>query len=254
MSWGPLERELDEWTAEGRRATLWWRDDDAVAATPALDRLLRIAVDERIAIALAVIPARAEPSLRRALAGRPELTVLQHGYAHRNHASEGMRAIECGGARSLEDIGSELTQGRQRLSDLFGEQFLPILVPPWNRIDPRLVPRLAALGFRGLSTWGARERREAAAGLVQTHTHADPIAWRKGRVFGGGGRVIGMLVDHLEARRTGRVDPEEPTGLLTHHLAHDAGGWDFLEEGARRLSAHPAVRWVAAAEAFGPAR
>ena len=40
MSWDRLEREIDAWAAAGREATLWWRDDDAVAATAELERLL----------------------------------------------------------------------------------------------------------------------------------------------------------------------------------------------------------------------
>src|SRR5216684_8019215 len=52
--WLDLERELDAWRAAGRSATLWWRDDDAVRPTPALDRLLAIAAG--VPLALAVIP------------------------------------------------------------------------------------------------------------------------------------------------------------------------------------------------------
>ena len=40
--WAVLEAELDLWQAAGRTASFWWRDDDAVAATPALSRLLAL--------------------------------------------------------------------------------------------------------------------------------------------------------------------------------------------------------------------
>jgi hypothetical protein len=250
MIWDRLDREIEQWVATGLEATLWWRDDDAVAATPALARLLAIAGRGRIPLALAVIPAGAEPGLAAALAHRPDVTVLQHGYAHLNHAAEGERAVECGGARPLDQTAGELAIGQARLSEMFGERFLPVLVPPWNRIAPALLPRLPGLGFRGLSTWGARERRQAAPDLVQVHTHADPIAWRRGRIFGGADRVIDALAGHLEARREGRADPQEPTGLLTHHLVHDEPGWAFLEALAERLSNRPGLRWVGAPEAF----
>ena len=253
MSWERLEQELDHWAADRRPATLWWRDDDAVAPTPALERLVRVTRARGIPLALAVIPARAEPGLVHALADHVAVSVLQHGYAHRNHAAEGIRAVECGGARPIEEAKRELAAGCQGLAALFGPRFLPVLVPPWNRIDPALVPALPDLGFVGLSTWDARQGREAAPGLPQVHTHADPIAWRNGRVFRGVGPVTDALADHLEARRRGRADPEEPTGLLTHHLAHDEPGWAFLEETAERLSRHPAVRWLSAPEAFGTA-
>ena len=250
MSWERLEREIDAWAAAGREATLWWRDDDAVAATAELERLLALTGRGHIPLALAVIPAPAEAQLAARLSGAAQAIVLQHGYAHRNHAAPGSRAVECGGARGLDDVAAELRLGRERLAELFGDRFLPVLVPPWNRIDAGLVPRLPPLEFRGLSTWGPRAGRDAAPGLLQVHTHADPIAWRRGRVFAGAERTTAALADHLEARRTGRADPQEPTGLLTHHLVHDAAGWEFLEELTERVGRRRGMRWVGAREAF----
>jgi len=29
---------------------------------------------------------------------------------------------------------------------------------------------------------------------------------------------------------SGRADPDEPTGMLTHHQRHDVGCWDFLNQ------------------------
>ena len=72
MSWDRLDRELAAWAAEGREATFWWRDDDAVAATPALDRLLRLTESGGVPLALAVIPAPAEPGLAERLATQPQ--------------------------------------------------------------------------------------------------------------------------------------------------------------------------------------
>ena len=40
--WAALDAELDLWAAAGRVAGGWWRDDDAVAPTPALESLLTI--------------------------------------------------------------------------------------------------------------------------------------------------------------------------------------------------------------------
>ena len=55
----PLTDEFDRWADQGLTATLWWRDDDAIAPTPALDRLLDAAGP--VPLTLAVIPALAEP-------------------------------------------------------------------------------------------------------------------------------------------------------------------------------------------------
>lgn len=245
-----LEREIEAWSATGRHATLWWRDDDAVAATPALARLLRLSDARGIPIALAVIPALAEPDLAQKIVDRERVTILQHGYAHKNHAAAGMRAVECGGNRPLDQIERELALGRDRLSSLFGGRFLRVLVPPWNRIEPALVPRLPDLGFIGLSAWVTHEARAAVPRLRQVDTHADLIAWRKGRSFRGADRVIQALIAHLQARREGREDPHEPTGLLTHHLVHDEASWRFLDELSERLAPRAGLRWIGAPEAF----
>ena len=42
-SWAELDLELDRWSAVGRAAILWWRDDDAAEQTAAVDRLLAVA-------------------------------------------------------------------------------------------------------------------------------------------------------------------------------------------------------------------
>jgi hypothetical protein len=77
--WDDLGAELDAWSAAGRTATLWWRDDDAAEPSAALDRLLGIVEAHGTPLTLAVIPAAAQDSLRRALAGRGGVTPVQHG-------------------------------------------------------------------------------------------------------------------------------------------------------------------------------
>ena len=42
IAWRDFEAELAAWAEAGLTPTLWWRDDDAVAQTSALDRLLAI--------------------------------------------------------------------------------------------------------------------------------------------------------------------------------------------------------------------
>ena len=75
--WTDLGAELDAWAETGRSATLWWRDDDAVAPTPALDAQLRIA--GTTPLALAVIPSETGPLLANGLSSWPNVAVLQHG-------------------------------------------------------------------------------------------------------------------------------------------------------------------------------
>ena len=53
----------------------------------------------------------------------------------------------------------ELGTGWLALERLFGGRALSVMVPPWNRIAPALVPTLPEIGFRGLSTFGLRRTR-----------------------------------------------------------------------------------------------
>jgi hypothetical protein len=246
-SWTELQAELDRWAALGHRAGFWWRDDDAVAPGPALDRLLALAERHRRWVALAVIPEGAEPALGARLAGAPAV-VIQHGWAHRSHAPAGEKAAELGDHRPAETALAELAAGRERLQALFGDRFRPVLAPPWNRIGPRLRTRLGEAGLTVLSGFGARD---ALPGLTQLNTHADPVDWRGTRGFAGIDRTLAPILRHLADRRSGAADPDEPTGLLTHHLVHDEEGWIFLDGLLALLGRHPAVDWPDADTLFG---
>ncbi len=250
--WNALAAELDRWQGQGRQPTLWWRDDDACRATPALATLLALAGDARIPVAVAAVPAVVEPSLVEAVASVQQVTVLQHGYAHRNHAPPGGRNCELGTDRPLAEVEAELVDGRARLQAAFGRRFLPVLVPPWNRIAPPIVARLPAAGLVGLSTFGPRDAVTPVPGLRQCNTHVDLIAWRRGRVFIGADAALQRITDHLAARRMASVDAAEPTGVLTHHLDFGADAWEFMAAVAAATCRQGAA-WVAAASAFGAA-
>jgi hypothetical protein len=241
-AWQYLFDELDRWPAGG--ASLWWRDDDATAPSARLDRLLGLGHQP---LALAVIPAQAEPTLAERLAGSG-VDVLQHGFAHANHEPAGAKKAELGGARPGEVVLEELVRGRDRLRQLFGRLSLPVLVPPWNRIAAGLAVRLPAHGYGGLSTVKPRLRR--AAGPFQANVHVDVVDWRSGRRFIGAEAALGLTTAHLAARRRGEADPEEPTGLLTHHLVMDEPAFAFTGELLARSAAHGAVQWLAARDIF----
>jgi hypothetical protein len=248
-AWDALDAELALWRAARRRATLWWRDDDAVRDSPALQRLLRIA-EAHAPVAVAAIPAGVEPSLVDAVARSPAATVIQHGYAHRNHAPPDERKMELGRHRDVETTIADLARGRDVLERSLGERFFDILVPPWNRIDTAIVARLRDAAIRGLSTLGSRRSLHPAPGVVQCNVHVDVIAWQRNRSFIGVDEAIDRVTAHLRARREGAADADEPTGLLTHHLDMSERGWAFAEELVTRTRAAGA-EWLDVRAAFG---
>lgn len=224
-SWQALSDEAARWRDAGRTADLWWRDDDAADVDPALDRLLAIQHDTAAPLALAVVPARATAALAQRLAGEAGIDVLQHGYAHMNHAAPPDKKIELGLQRPAMIVLGELGTGWMALERLFAAQALPVMVPPWNRIADILVPTLPEIGYRGLSTFGPRKRAQPVRGFRQVNTHVDLIDWKAGGGFVGEEAALAVLVEALGRSRGG---DGEPIGLLSHHLAMDGRAWDFL--------------------------
>ena len=245
-AWQWLGRELDRWGAEGRQARFWWRDDDAGAPDRRLDRLLALAGERRLPLAVAAIPTHLEDRLTDQLRTRPGISILQHGFAHRNHAPAGERKLELGGSRTDADILGDLRRGFELLQARFGTRFVPVLVPPWNRLRAELIGDLPAIGFRGLSIMKARREAHPAPALLQVNSHLDPINWRHDGGFVGVYPAIAILIQHLTARRIGYRDADEPTGILSHHLVQNEAVWAFLDELLQFLAAHPAVEFVGA--------
>jgi hypothetical protein len=245
--WTELAGELDRWEDAGRMATLWWRDDDAASPSAALDRLLSLA--RGIPTTLAVIPAAADAALSSALGRWTEIAVVQHGWRHANHAAGGKKS-EFPSERYVDAAAADLVDGRRRLAELFGDRALAVLAPPWNRLDERLVPLLPACGIGGLSRVRARRTAWPAPDVFEANVHVDLVAWTGGRGFVGEEAALGGLIEHLRARRLGEADPEEPTGILTHHLVQDRAADAFLRRLVELADAHPAARWLAGREVF----
>jgi predicted glycosyltransferase len=249
-AWARLSAALDALADQRRTLTVWWRDDDAVTTGPALDRLLALARRFRAPIGLAVIPARAEPGLaERVAADDATVDVLVHGFAHGNHAPPGAKKRELGD-RPANQVLDEIAAGLAGLRRLFGDRALPVLVPPWNRIDPALVPLLGATGIRGLSVFKPRAAPEAAPGVALVNTHCDPVDWRSGGGLADEVNLIAGLASHIEAMIAGTA-ADEPVGLLTHHLVHDEWTWSFVDRLLAVLARHRAVRFGTARLVFG---
>jgi hypothetical protein len=253
VKWPDLMAEFDCWEEAGKVATLWWRDDDAVAPTARLGRLLSIA--SGVPVSIAVIPAAAGQELAQWLAHyersapRASVAVLQHGWRHLNHSDSGKKS-EFPVERARSEMAAELAAGRARLSHLFGARAQPILVPPWNRFDDSLLGLLGGCGLTGISRARPRSVCPRVPGVTEANIHVDLVAWKGNREFVGEDAALGGLVQHLRARRLRAVCAEEPTGILTHHLVQDEATDAFLDRLITVSVAHPAVLWLDAGEIF----
>ncbi|RUM27050.1 polysaccharide deacetylase [Rhizobium vallis] len=237
IAWEPLRQELDRWHAAGRVARFWLRDDDAAEPTPALEMLMALTGDSQVPLTLAVIPALTGEALAARLAEEANIAVTVHGWSHTNHARPERKKQELGGERPAEVVLGELREGFQLLKRLHPARFVPVLVPPWNRIDTALVPALPGLGFAALSVYG---RAKQVGPVPLLNTHVDIIDWHGTRGGRGEEELVAELVAELRDRFAGS---DEPVGVLAHHLVHDAAAWNFLSALFAVTARHPAVLW-----------
>lgn len=243
--WAPLISALDGWHARGLVARFWLRDDDAIEPTPALSRLLEASARHHVPLALAVIPAHTSEMLPPLLADYADVSVALHGWSHENHAPPDEKKQELGPHRPQEVVLGELATGLNRLQSLFAARFTPVLVPPWNRIDKALLPRLEDIGVTALSVFGP----EKPGAPPKINTHADIMDWHGTRGCRPAGDIVADVV-----KRLGEMEASDGTmGLLTHHLVHDEAAWAFIGAIFAATVNHPACRWCALPELLGAA-
>jgi hypothetical protein len=236
--WRPLQDELARWRDAGRTADLWLRDDDAVEPSRALDRLIDLARDFDVPVALAIIPSRTGPALARRLDGERHLHPLIHGWSHANHAPASEKKQELGHHRPPDAVLGDLTMGFAKLSGLYGRRLVPMLVPPWNRVDASLLDDLPALGFTGLSAFG--HKLASRPGLIVANAHIDIIDSRAGNACRDHGVLVASLAKELaEARAQGG----RPVGILSHHLVSDEEAFRFLRDLFTAAAQSGTVRW-----------
>jgi len=246
-AWGALERELDQWRHDKKPATLWWRDDDAQHHTISLQRLIDLSTTTLTPLVLATIPEGVDACLPQYCKHAASITIVQHGWCHHNHAVPPQKKCEFGDQRNLEDVKDELRAGAGKLKTLFGDMFVPVLVPPWNRIGAKVAEHLKNFGYVGLSTFGPAQ---TVSGLPQANTHVDLINWRGDRGFIGTEPALRQICRHLEQRRCGQIPPDQVTGILTHHLVHNEDVCHFLEDFFLFTKQHPAAQWLTGVEVF----
>jgi hypothetical protein len=138
----------------------------------------------------------------------------------------------------------EIRRGHDRLAALSDRRFLPVFVPPWNRIGPGIAARLGDAGLPGLSIFARPASRH------RVHTHLDLMDWRAGRAQDAA-TLDRLLAAQIAARLTGeegisesnlsatRMRPDTPTEAPARTLA---GGADPVADGASATSPSTPIR------------
>lgn len=240
--WQELRDELAERHRAGQTIKFWLRDDDAIEPTEPLGKLLALSDEFEVPMTLAVIPALTGTRLADALSDKHNIAVAVHGWSHTNHAPEPEKKQELGPHRAIETIASELHRGFLLLNGLHSERFVPVLVPPWNRVATALLPELPAIGFRAISVYG---KAKNAGFLPQINTHVDLMDWHGTRGCYPAEKLISDILMQIRLRTE---DHPEPVGILAHHLVHDDAAWEFLRTLFSVTADTEGCQWVSLGE------
>ena len=233
-------RQLDAAAAAGVELAFWWRDDDARGATPELARLLAQRLETGVPLGLAVIPDGARPDLLDGMTADDDIRLFLHGWNHANHAPAGEKRAEFGDHRPAAAMLKEIRRGRDRLAGLADGRFLPVFVPPWNRIGPGMAARIGEAGLPGLSIFARPASRHCV------HTHLDLMDWRAGRAQDTA-TLDRLLAAQIAARLTGEKGTPE-SNLSATPMRPDtpartsAGGADPVADGASATSPSTPIR------------
>jgi peptidoglycan/xylan/chitin deacetylase (PgdA/CDA1 family) len=230
-----LLETLDDFASKNIAADVWLRDDDATQPSPELDRLMDLSEHYVVPMTLAVIPEPTGEALAQRLENMTGIDVAVHGWAHRNHAGPDEKKRELGLHRPLVTVLGELQTALIKLQSLHGARCVPMLVPPWNRIDQTIVGNLPQAGYKALSVYGP----ETSGNVPLLNTHVDVIDWRGTR----GGKDHDLLFAETAARMRQTQGTGDMTGILTHHLDHDDSVWAFLDSLFELTANHPGCRW-----------
>lgn len=226
-----LEAALD---AADRPCPFFFRDDDAGWDHAGLGALLDVFDRHDVPIDVAVIPAEIDPLLARDLltrARRSPVRLHQHGYAHANHESTG-RKCEFGTARSAAELNADISAGRQRMLDWFGQWAEPTFTPPWNRCTPETAEVLVDVGIRVLSG-DATATPFGRADLAEVPVTVDWMGHRKG---------VRWTRAELAQRLADDVIAGGPVGVMLHHQVADATEREVVASLLAMVAAHPAAR------------
>lgn len=220
-----LGPELRLWSRAGRAPVLWWRDDDARAPTEALDRLLELSRRHKAPLTLASIASPHLAELVRRVESEADVEIAVHGFKHVNRQPPGAGYGEVAPEDSLEWVRAQL---RATVMAFHRAGAQPTLfVPPWNNLAPQLTEVIKDSSITAISAFD--QDQGGSSGVERLDAHLDVLRWKGGGRFRGRWRFLSRM-RRLLARRRLLGQWDEPLGLLTHHLDHDAATWAFLDQ------------------------
>jgi len=231
-----ISAQLTEILNRHRQASVFFRADDVAIPSVRQNRLLELFVRHEAPLCAAVVPAWINPTrwrdICRRVQGKQHLFAWhQHGWNHLNHQTVGKKQ-EFGPGASFELKRRIIIRGRDKLTAILGEHFLPVFTPPWNRLDLETLHILEELGYLAISRYRG-DRLPAPPGLPDLATNVD-LHTRKEDSFEAGWE--GLLVELDQALATGIA------GMMIHHQRMNDTAFAFLDLLLPILQAQPNIR------------
>ena len=206
---------------------VFFRADDIGAGGKAFDALCRLFRYHEVPLGMAVVPAwlsptRIEQLFRTADRDHPLWSWHQHGWRHVNWQRTAKKS-EFGQQRPFEKQWRDLWQGKQKMAEVFGDRFVPVFTPPWNRLSLSTLKILQELNFRGVSMTdplprGSKTPIELKNLRIQLDLHT-----RKAQ---DGLADYQNLLEELSSL----LEKKEPLGIMIHHQRMTLFAFEFLNE------------------------
>ena len=217
-------------------ATVFFRADDIAIPSARQNRLLELFARHDAPLCAAIVPAWLNRSRWQAVCHCVQdkhrlFAWHQHGWIHHNHETAGKKQ-EFGPGASHEQKRRDILRGRDKLTDILGEHFLPVFTPPWNRLDLDTMHILQELGFRAISRYRG-DRLPTLPGLPDLSVNVDLHTRREDSAEAG---WEGLLAELDQALATGVA------GLMIHHQRMNDAAFAFLDALLPRLQARPGIR------------
>lgn len=193
-----------------RQVHVFFRDDDFEVVEDSLISLLDLFNEYQLPLTGAVIPGTLTNDCTDFLIQRLEqqpLQLIQHGWIHKNHESEGKKH-EFGPSRNADEVFADIRSGAETMNKAFGTKWTNVFCPPWNRMTTEGLNSIRRLNFRGISRdAGASPPSPVPEWPVNTDLHTRKTETIDQRIRDG--------MDDLYTKMT---DPEtERVGIMLHH-------------------------------------
>lgn len=219
---------------------IFFRADDIGAGGRPFEALCRLFRSFEIPLAMAVVPAwitaiRVKQLFQLAPREDPLWGWHQHGWCHVNWQRSG-KSSEFGEERPLEKQFSDISQGRRKLQDIFGEHLVDVFTPPWNRLSLTTMKILEELDFKAVSmTAGFPRGYKNPDGIKNLRIQLD-LHTRKSK---DGISDFGVLLDELSTF----LGRREPIGIMIHHQRMTYFAFEFLRELLTQLQTQAEARF-----------